>query len=62
VKKNEKLQKIFFFLFLMPALTKWSPKVYAMKKIFNQCLLGLKQPKMVKNAIFTTLLSHFFGF
>ena len=30
----------------MPALIKWSPKVYAMKKIFNQCLLGLKQPKI----------------
>ena len=30
----------------MPALIKWSPKVLAMKKTFNQCFLGLKQPKI----------------
>ena len=29
----------------MPAIKKWFPKVLVMKKVFNQCWLGLKQPK-----------------
>ena len=29
----------------MPAIKKWFPMVLVMKKVFNQCWLGLKQPK-----------------
>ena len=30
----------------MPAIKKWFPMVLVMKKVFNQCWLGLKQPKI----------------
>ena len=51
-----------FFFFLMPAIIKWSPKVLAMKKIFNQCLLGLKQPKICEKCHFYATFKPFFGF
>ena len=40
------------YFFIVPALIKWFQKVLAMKKMFNQLLKFLKQPKKVKNAIY----------
>ena len=38
----------------MATLIKWSQKVLAMKKTYNQCYLGLKQPKIAEKC-------HFYG-
>jgi hypothetical protein len=50
--KNFKVRKTSFFK--MPVLMKWFQKVLAMKKTFNQCYLGLKQPKNGEKC-------HFYG-
>ena len=38
----------------MTTLIKWSHKVVEMNKIYNQCYLGLKQPKIAEKC-------HFYG-